>query len=412
MDNMAKFLEKTAQKVIISRRFSPYDFKASLEEAFALHGYREQYAIPGDILIICLNAIGDSVLYSAMVRELRRNYPQCRITIIVTPLVYHLWELCPYVNRVLRLPYHPSEPFAVYFPRFVEFCQKELLSRHFSLSLCPQWSDDKRPMNLLAYMSGARERYGISDKSILAYQNTFSLIDQWESLLTHPVVTPVSLLHEAQRALYLVESLGGTVSAEQCEVWTGQEDEFHSRQGLGVDKYVVLGIGAGAANRKYPLEQWVVALTDIYAQYHIPFAVCGGKAEEEDGKYLQQNLPGGCIINMTGISLRETAAVIKNSRLYLGNVTGLMHMAAAAGRPVITLFREAKERPQAPAGIFSESTRFAPWQAEAIVLQPAKTVGKCGDSVIYGGCHAEEAHCIAAISPQEIVKAFQCIYQG
>ena len=83
-----------------------------------------------------------------------------------------------------------------------------------------------------------------------------------------------------------------------------------------------------------------------------------------------------------------------------------MHMAAAFDTPLITLYREAKNRAPASAGLFSESTRFAPWQARAVVLQPVTAKGDCLHTVVYGGCKENYAHCIAQITPQEIVAAF------
>lgn len=407
MEKMAQILVQEAAKVMLSRRFSPQSFQNALEGAFRRYGYREQVLEPTDILFISLNAIGDNVLYSGLVRELRRNYPRSRITVVATPLTCPLWEPCPYINRVLSLQYNVGEDFGAYFPRFAQFCQTQLLPLHFSHSFSPQWSDDKRPLNLLAYMSGAGERYGISDKSILAYYDKFYLIDQWEFFLTEAVVTPTEILHEAARALYMLRPLGGQVVQEESELWVARQAEFFVKEKLGRGDYIVLGLGAGAENRKYPLDKWYQALAEIYEQYRIPFALCGGPGEVVDGKYLQNKLPPGSVINMTAITLQETAAVIKNALLYLGNVTGMMHMAAAAGRPVITLFREAKIRPQAPAGIFSESTRFAPWHTKTIVLQPEKTLAGCSQGVIYGGCHEETAHCIATIPPEEIVQAFR-----
>ena len=183
---MEAVLRKFAHKVILSQRFSPQDMYADLEGSFKKYGYRIPPRDAEKILIISLNAIGDSVLYSAFVRELRRNYPKSYIAIVVTPLVFPLMENCPYVNKVWKLEYVPHESVTNYFLRFTEFCCQYLLPQRFTLSFCLQWSDDKRPMNLLAYLSGAQRRIAISDRSLLAYDENFRLIDQWESLLTQP----------------------------------------------------------------------------------------------------------------------------------------------------------------------------------------------------------------------------------
>lgn len=408
---MEKTLRKYAQKVMLSQRFSPHNMKAELEEKFQAYGYR---SIPQDaekILVISLNAIGDNVLYSAFVRELRRNFPRSYIALAATPLVYPLMEHCPYVNQVWKLAYSPHESVTAFFPRFAEFSCQELLPHRFDRSICVQWSDDKRPMNLLAYLSGAKERVGISDQSLMAYNENFRLSDQWEILLTQPVVTPTELTHEAERALYVLTAMGKNIADTETELWLDNTDYYSAaRLAEGLSSYIVLGIGAGAANRKYPLDKWLLAVREIYKQYRLPFIICGGLSEKEDGDFLAVQMPVGSLINLAGkTSLRETAALIAGAYCYLGNVTGAMHMAAAAHTPLISLFREAQVRAEAPAGVFSESTRFAPWQAKAVVLQPGKAQGGCLHTVTYGGCKEEYPHCIAQIAPQEIVQAFSYV---
>ena len=407
-NSMCIAVEKFMQRVSLSRRFSVEEMYEILEREFQTKGYRQSTDSTKQLLVINLGAIGDSILYSAFLRELRRNYPCSHITLIVTPLVYPLLERCPYINRLLQLSYAYPEPFSDYFGRFVEFAVRELLPYHFDISICPQWSDDKRPMNLLAYLSGARERIGISDRSLLAYNSELCLIDQWESLLTHPITTPIERLHEADRVLYIVEAMGKKVREKRLELWLTAAD-MHRGAVLTADMraYIVLGVGAGDASRKYPLKQWLQAITKIYEKYRLPFIICGGKSEADDGAYIQQRMPKGSVLNFAGkTTLRETAALIKRAYCYLGNDTGAMHMAAAFGTPLIALYREAKNRALAPAGLFSETTRFAPWQARAVVLQPAKAKGECLNSIIYGGCKERYAHCIAQIAPKEIVAAF------
>ena len=53
------------------------------------------------ILVIRLDEIGDMVMLSPFLRELRRNNPRAHITLVVKPEVYNLVERCPYVNEVL-----------------------------------------------------------------------------------------------------------------------------------------------------------------------------------------------------------------------------------------------------------------------------------------------------------------------
>jgi ADP-heptose:LPS heptosyltransferase len=50
------------------------------------------------------------------------------------------------------------------------------------------------------------------------------------------------------------------------------------------------------------------------------------------------------------LALPEVAAVLRRAALFLGNDSGLMHLAAAAGAPVVGLFGQSDAREYGPAG--------------------------------------------------------------
>ena len=53
------------------------------------------------VLLLRLDEIGDVVLTTPLLRELRRNMPHAWITLVVKPGVLNLVELCPHVNEIL-----------------------------------------------------------------------------------------------------------------------------------------------------------------------------------------------------------------------------------------------------------------------------------------------------------------------
>ncbi|MDE8346921.1 MAG: glycosyltransferase family 9 protein, partial [Acidocella sp.] len=60
-------------------------------------------------------------------------------------------------------------------------------------------------------------------------------------------------------------------------------------------------------------------------------------------------LPGA--INLTGtLTLTEAAACLRRATIFIGNDSGLMHLAAAAGTPTLGLFGRSRVNEYAPAG--------------------------------------------------------------
>ena len=72
---------------------------------------------------------------------------------------------------------------------------------------------------------------------------------------------------------------------------------------------------------------------------NIKFILVGSKSEEEN--YLNaitKNIDSNKIINLFGASLTQTAAYMKKSKLFIGNDSGLSHMASATKLKSVVLF--------------------------------------------------------------------------
>src|SRR5581483_7749072 len=85
------------------------------ESFFWLTGHRSWYNATGldairRVLVFRPDEVGDVILSSAFLRELRHNLPNAEITLVVKRNSYNLVELCPYVNRILLHPIDSSYP--------------------------------------------------------------------------------------------------------------------------------------------------------------------------------------------------------------------------------------------------------------------------------------------------------------
>ena len=387
-----------------------------LEREFVRAGYREEISAGVEnILIVRLDAIGDMILTSGFLREVRANFPQARITLICSPLTFPLVELCPYVNEILTFD---QDKFGGNFPdvleRLVEFCKENLWQKHYSMAFSPQWGSDNLHALFLCWLSGARERigYGVNPYKSWNCEPTPELDAQDNFLLTKNIVTPRSAVAEIEKFFYLLEGAGFKINSNHAELFYGAGDLIRARELLkGIScKKVLLGIGAGGGSRKYPVEKYLVALKEL-AKKDLVFVIVGGKAELEDAEFLKKNLPRGKVLNLVDkTTLRETEAIVSQSDYYLGNDTGVMHMAAACKIPCLVLYREAQDKENILPGALSEFRRFPPWQTNAVILRPEHQLEDCAaKDPIYGWCHHGEPHCITQITPQEIIDAFETL---
>jgi ADP-heptose:LPS heptosyltransferase len=89
-------------------------------------------------------------------------------------------------------------------------------------------------------------------------------------------------------------------------------------------------------------------------------AVLAAAHERAQAAPLLAALPAERLIDLVGkLDLLAAAAVLRRAALFIGNDTGLMHIAAAAGAPTLGLFGP------------TQASRYAPWGARTAVAQTA-----------------------------------------
>ena len=392
-------------------------FLARAEEEFKRTGYRQTISEESveNILIVRLDEFGDIILVSGFLREVRANFPRARITLVVKPLALPLVEFCPYVNDVLT---SDINSFNGTFPEMLEkvalFCKNNLWQKKFSLAFSPKCGGNSFPGLLMVWLSGARERIGYD---VSPYRNFFNenIEEQktiGEFLLNKMIKPHRTMTFQVEKNFYILTESGFKVNQRHLELFYTEAD-FLKAQELLEDippnyKKVLIGLGASEANRKYPIEKYLSAFKKL-AKRNLVFVVLGGKSEFNDATYLEKNLPRGKVLNFVGkTTLRETEAVISQSDFYIGNVTGIMHMAAAAKVPVLAIYREAIDRQNIFPQNLSEALNFPPWQTKAIILRPEHPLGECANlPPRYGHCHQKKAHCITQITPQQIIAGFE-----
>lgn len=418
MTNNGKSL---AEQYLANTDFEQWDWQNLVpffEPMFQKEGFRDENTDGQQrILLLMLVALGDMVLSTGFVREVRRNNPKAYITLLVSPIVYPLVSKCPYVNQILVLDkylFYTDEK--KFFAELFQLCLEHFWTERYDLSICPQWGDDKTVAMTAAYLSGARKRLGYSCNVLSAYGFPLFSDDMEKSLLTDVFISPRNIVHEAERALCLLGLIGMTVEDDSMELWYGKRESSAAEKLLSSLSdpgriLIAVGLGAGIGNRKYPAKQYAEVLKILSRKYECSFVILGGKSEQDEAAMLQELLPSETILcNLAGrTSVLETAAVLSKTDIYVGNNTGVMHMAAAVGLPVVMPSPEEDDFCGDLAGVFSLNQRFAPWQTNYIICCPDERVGDCAGWLGYGGCKEQYSHCICQVKPDEIANAVEIL---
>jgi heptosyltransferase III len=107
--------------------------------------------------------------------------------------------------------------------------------------------------------------------------------------------------------------------------------------------WVGVGPGSKMPAKRWPLERFSQVVAQLVAEHDVWPVVIGGPSDRALGDALLAEWGRG--YNAAGaLALRSSAAALKRCVLYLGNDTGIMHLAAAVGVPCAAIF-SAREVP-------------------------------------------------------------------
>ena len=302
------------------------------------------------ILFVSSNRIGDAVITCGVLDHLIRSHPDCRITVACGPAAEGVFARMPNRARTIIVHKHPRDLHWLRLWREVAFTFWDLVV-------------DVRG-SALAFLVPARRR-------AVRRRVPGRMFEQYAAML-------------------------GIVPAPLPVVWTAPADRDRAAALLPPGRPVIgLGATANWAPKVWPADRFAALfrrLADGPLPGAVPAVFAGpGEAERRMAAPLLEALPDA--VDLCGVlTLAEAAACIQRCALYIGNDSGLMHLAAASGTPTIGLCGTTMDRAEemAPAG------RRAAW-----ALADSASMESLSVQAAYAACSRmlEAAPPVAALAP-------------
>jgi heptosyltransferase III len=260
------------------------------------------------ILFVTSNRLGDAVLSTGLLDHLIRTHPDARITVVCGPVAEGIFARMPQRERTIVL-------------------EKRPYGRHW----LPLWT---------------------------------AVVGSWWDLVVDIRGSALSFLVPARRRAVMRRRSGhkiaqlaailGLAPPPLPVVWTAEADRHRVAVLLPAGRPVIaLAPTANWGPKIWPAARFAQSFRYL-AEHDLPGAVpvvlAGpGDAERSLAAPLLTALPEAvdCVGNL---ALPEAAAVLGKAALFMGNDSGLMHLAAAAGAPTIGLFGPTDATEYAPAG--------------------------------------------------------------
>ena len=323
------------------------------------------------LLLIKLRYIGDVVLSTPLLPILHKRFPDASLTFLVNPGTESVLFGNPYLETTMVLP---REGWG---PQFA--CYQSLRQARFDGVV--DLTDGDRSA-LLTYWTGAGVRLG------------FNRENRWRGkLYTHVLPSAYGSMHMVDYHAQALAALGISDPVGNPEWYLRPEDHEQGDQlmasfQIGQSPFVLLHPPARYANKAWPLERFA-ALADWLADHGAVVALIGHESEMLIGHRIV-NLTRSKPRNVMGqTGLRQLAAVMKRSALFIGNDGGPMHMAAAVGCPVLGLFGP------------SDPYVWGPRGDKVSVIYKGLDCEKC----CHDACSRGEEGCMRQISVEEVCRA-------
>ena len=354
---------------------------------------------PKSIIVFRLDQLGDLVLTTPLFRELRRNFPNARCTVVVHPGQQAILTTNRNVDEILPLQEVKTKLLPARARGLVSalwFYWTRLRRRQFDIAISPRWDVDESMATMLCILANADIRVGRSEHVSEAKRRINCGFDAAFDAL----IPPSGMRHEVDRNLEVISALGGRVGDRSLEIClTANDRKFaaellthHDRRRLRV----AIGIGGRAASRRWPLHQYADVIMRLNRNHGVqPVIVCG-REEEADASALASLLPIQPYI-LSGVPLRAVCAVLECCDLFVGNDSGTAHLAAAMDCPTIVVSKHPRDGDPEHA---NSPERFAPRGSRYRVVQPVAGADGCRIA-----CRASEPHCIKLVTVEMVFAA-------
>ncbi|WP_245441973.1 glycosyltransferase family 9 protein [Mesorhizobium hawassense] len=305
------------------------------------------------ILILQTKYIGDLVLSSALAKNLQLEYPGVRIVFLCDGRFAGLLTANDIASEVVtfRRSHMRGSPLR----RAQELVLTLFRLRRYRFDMAIDITDTRTSRFILGLV-GARVRVG--------YQRRKRPLPWLDLQPANVKAKPFGYgeRHFLYRYLSPLEALGIDLRqrvpaieppSSQATKALALLDKFHLRP----NAFVAVHAGASFPGRRWLPERFAAAIDRISAETGLGVALVGGPDENEAVEKILATAKTP-VVNLVGeLPLETLPALFKQARLFIGNDSGPMHMAAAAGTPVVGLFGLQKPIHWGPVGAPSISVR-------------------------------------------------------
>ena len=333
------------------------------------------------ILIIRLSSIGDIILTTPIIRQVRNKFPQAQIDFLLEDKFYSILKYNPYINTIIR--YNKQLKSKQLKSQRDEYLRKNIGKYDIVIDL-------HNNFRTISWRNGI---YNSLYKIKKYRTNKIALVYFKESLTNRHIVDKY---FEAINELSLFSDDLGL----EFFINSDDKDNYESNLHRG-GRIIKIGIAPGAHHftKQYPKDKFINLINNYLSNYKIH--LFGGIGDYDICKSIMEgiNKDNNSKINITNhcnlYDLQGTAKKINEIDLMITNDTGLMHIAAARGKRIIALF-----------GSTVSEFGFTPYKVDYKILEVNLNCRPC-THIGRSNCPKKHFDCMNLIEEKSIYNAIK-----
>lgn len=326
------------------------------------------------LLVVRLGSLGDLVHTLPAVAALRRAHPSLEIDWLVDGVHQDFLALVPPVTSVIALTDRTARAWWQ--------ARGQLRSRSYDVAADFQGLIKSAA---LARLSGAREVVGF-DRS--------SLREPAAAFFYTRTVDVRGAGHVVFKNLKLAAALGAAPGPPEFPIAVTDRRAVDEVRGAVSGPYAIINPGAAWPNKRWPVDRFGPIAAHIQRHHGLRSIVLWGPGERRLAEDVVHASSGAAVV-APETTLPDLVALAREAQLIVSGDTGPLHIAAAVGVPVVSLFGP------------TDPDRNGPWDERDVALS---RYGRCA-------CHYQrrcrrDDWCLATIGVDEVEKAIDARLGG
>ncbi len=316
---------------------------------------------PESVLFIRRDNIGDLVCTTPAIRAFKERYPGVKVGLLVNSYNADIVAHNPFVDElfIYRKAKHEQErsTLGVWLENFRLLKRIRRMGFHAAVG----FGGYSPRLERLVYQTGAKVRIG------------YKGADGGGRLYTHGIEEPREPVHEVEACMGLLKPFGITGPPPPMYIRPDEAGVENAllrlkREGLKDDRSLVLfHISSRRAENRWPVKNFALLGGLVTKQLGYKVLVTWAPGPEDDPRHpgddrLAEELKGLMKENplcLRTTTLKELIAAVSLARIVVCPDGGAMHIAAALGKPLVTIWGSTDPR------------RWAPWGVEHVIVRNA-----------------------------------------